>query len=103
MAEFKIELTDHVIINHAGLAFISKFLNDTSIFSKKNRVSKFKKNTGFISDYDVVKTIITLIALGKTSFDDVEMYRGDKYFRKVLNLKTVPSSVTIRQIGRAHV
>ncbi len=97
MAEFKIELTDNVIINHAGLAFISKFLNDTSIFSKINRVSKFKKNTGFISDYDVVKTIITLIALGKTSFDDVEMYRGDKYFRKVLNLKTVPSSVTIRQ------
>ena len=97
MADFKIVLTDNVIINHAGLAFIAKFLNDTRIFCQINLVSHFKKSSGFLSDYDVVKTIIALIILGKTSYEDVEIYRDDKYFKKVLNLKTVPSSVTIRQ------
>jgi hypothetical protein len=97
MAEFKIEPTDNVIINHAGLTYIAKFLNNTMVFAQINQISHFKKNSGFISDYDVVKTVIALITLGKTSFEDVEDYRGDKFFKKVLNLKTVPSSVTIRQ------
>jgi hypothetical protein len=79
------------------LAFITKFLNNTRAFSQINLISRFKKNSGVISDYDVVKTVIALITLSKTSFDEVEMYRGDKYFKRALNLKTVPSAVTIRQ------
>jgi hypothetical protein len=97
MADFEIELTDKAIINHIGLAFIAKFLNNSRVFSQINLISRFKKNSGVISDYDVVKTVIALITLGKTSFDDVEMYRQDRFFKKALKLKTVPSSVTIRQ------
>jgi hypothetical protein len=97
MANFEIELTNNVLINHIGLAFIAKILNNLRVFSQINLISRFKKNSGFISDYDVVKTVIALITLGKTSFDDVEIYRQDTYFKRVLNLKTVPSSVTIRQ------
>lgn len=97
MANFEIKLTNDVLINHVGLAYISKFLNNTRVFSQINLISRFKKSSGVISDYDVVKTIIALIALGKTSFDDVEMYRQDRFVKKTLNLKTVPSAVTIRQ------
>ena len=69
MANFGIELTNNVLINNIGLVYIAKFLNNVRIFSQINRIARFKKNTGFISDYDIVKTSIGLIALGKTSFE----------------------------------
>ena len=97
MAKLVIELTDNVLISNAGLAFIANFLNDTSIFARINRISHFKKGTGFISDYDVIKTAIALITLSKTDFEDVEDYRDDITFKKMFNLKTVPSEVTLRQ------
>jgi hypothetical protein len=84
-------------VNHAGLPFISNFLNDSKVFSRINIISKIKKNSGPISDYDIVKTCIVLFCLGKTSYDDVEHYRNDRYFKKALKLKTVPSAPTIRQ------
>ena len=84
-------------VNHAGLPFISNYLNDSKVFSRINIISKIKKNSGPISDYDIVKTCIALICFGKTSYDDVEQYRNDRYFKKALKLKTVPSAPTIRQ------
>ena len=84
-------------VNHAGLPFISNFLNDSKVFSRINIVSKIKKNSGPIPDYDIIKTCIALICFGKTNFDDVEQYRNDRYFKKALKIKTVPSAPTIRQ------
>jgi len=97
MADFIVETTKKVIVNHSGLVFIAKYLNDVRFFSRINKISKIKKNSGVISDYDIIKTYIALICLGKTDFEDVEQYRNDKFFKKVLNLHTVPSSVTLRQ------
>lgn len=97
MNDFIIKTTDKNFVNHAGLPFISQFLNDSKTFSRINIISKIKKNSGPISDYDIVKTCIALICLGKTNFDDVEQYRKDRYFKKTLKLKTVPSAPTIRQ------
>jgi hypothetical protein len=97
MSDIIIKLSDKNFVNHAGLPFISNLLNDSKIFSRINIVSKYKKNTGLIPDYDIVKTCIALICLGKTNFDDVEQYRNDRYFKKVLKLKAVASAPTIRQ------
>lgn len=97
MANFFVETTKKVLVNHSGLVFVAKYLNDVYFFSRINKISKIKKNSGVISDYDIIKTCIALICLGKTDFEDVELYRDDKYFKKVLNLHTVPSSSTLRQ------
>jgi len=97
MANFFVETTNKVLVNHSGLVLIAKYLNDVRFFSRINKISKIKKNSGVISDYDIIKTCIALISLGKTDFEDVELYRNDKFFKKVLNLHTVPSSATIRQ------
>ena len=97
MSDIKIEFTDNILINTSGLAKIGQFLNDTQVFSKINRVSKIKKNSGIISDYDMIKTQIALICLGKTDFEAVEQYRNDKFFKKALKLKRVPSSPSLRQ------
>jgi hypothetical protein len=97
MKDFIITLSDKNYVNHIGLHFIAQFLNDSRIFSTIKQISKIKKNTGSISDYDIIKTCIALICLGKTNFDDVEQYRDDRYFKKALKLKTVPSAPTLRQ------
>ena len=97
MNDVIIKISDKNYVNHSGLSFIAQFLNDSKTFSRINIISKIKKNSGPISDYDIVKTCIALLCLGKTNYDDVEQYRNDRYFKKILKLKTVPSAPTLRQ------
>jgi hypothetical protein len=97
MNTFSIELSNNVYVNHVGLAYLAKFLNSKSIKFRIDRVSKIKKASGVITDYEVIKTYIAMIALGKINFGDVEQYRNDKFFKKLLNLKSVPSEGTLRQ------
>lgn len=97
MNDIIIRQSDKNYVNQVGLTFISNYLNDSKVFNKINIVSKIKKNSGSISDYDIVKTCIALLCFGKTSYDDVEQYRKDRYFKKALKLKVVPSAPTICQ------
>jgi predicted small integral membrane protein len=97
MNTFSIKLSNNVYVNHVGLTFTAKFLNSSYFFSRINLVSKIKKNSGVISDYDVIKTYIAMIVLGKPEFDNVEQYRKDSFFKKLLKLKAVPSAATLRQ------
>lgn len=97
MSDIKIEFTDKMLINNSGLAKIAHYLNDTKVFSKINRVSKIKKNSGVISDYEMIKTQIALLCLGKTDYEAVEQYRNDKFFKKVFKLNRVPSAASLRQ------
>jgi hypothetical protein len=93
----KVKLTDEIITSHAGLYYVGKILNDQEFSATINKVSKIKKRSGFISDYDILKAMIGLIAIGKPYYDAVEEYREDVYFKKVLKLKKVPSSAILRQ------
>ena len=95
--DIKIEFTDEIITSHAGLASVGKCLNTIDFFAAINKVSRVKKNSGLISDYDIVKTMIGLITLGKPYYDAVEEYREDPYFKQALKLKKVPSSPILRQ------
>jgi hypothetical protein len=97
MQKISIELSDEYIISNSGLLTIGKYLNETKIFAKVNRVSKIKKNIGIISDYDIVKSIIALICIGKPNYDSIEEFRNNKFFKRALNIKKVPSAPTLRQ------
>jgi hypothetical protein len=97
MKDFKILFTDDVYVSNSGLVIAARILNDVRVFSRINRVSKIKKHSGVISDYDIIKVFIALIILGKPDYDSVEQYRNDKYFKKALKIKKVPSSPTLRQ------
>jgi hypothetical protein len=65
MKDIKIEFTDYVLVSNSGLVIASRILNGIRIFCRINRVSKIKKNTGVISDYNILKTFIALIILNK--------------------------------------
>ena len=93
----KFVVTDKPITSISGLAYIGKQLDNKEFFHSINRVARIKQSTPFISDFDCIKTMIGLIAIGKPDFDAVEEYRNDKFFKKSLKLKNVPSSPTLRQ------
>ena len=89
--------TDKPITSISGLAYIGQQLDNKEFFHAINKVSRIKQSSPFISDFDCIKTMIGLISIGKPDFDAVEEYRNDKFFKKSLKLKNVPSSPTLRQ------
>jgi hypothetical protein len=93
----KFVTTDKPITSISGLAYIGQQLDNKEFFYAINKVSRIKQASGFISDFDCIKTMIGLISIGKPDFDAVEEYRNDKFFKKCLKLKKVPSSPTLRQ------
>lgn len=46
---------------------------------------------------DVVKSMVGLLSLGKSDFEAIEPFRGDRFFKESLGLSKVPSSVWMRQ------
>lgn len=89
--------TNKPITSISGLAYIGTLLENKEFFYAINKVSRIKKGSGFMCDFDIIKTMIGLIAIGKPDFDAVEEFRKDKFFKKCLHLKKVPSSPTLRQ------
>jgi Transposase DDE domain group 1 len=46
---------------------------------------------------DVVKSVVGLLALGKSDFEAIEPFRDDRFFKEALGLSKVPGSVWLRQ------
>lgn len=46
---------------------------------------------------DIVKSMVGLLSLGKSDFEAIEPFRGDRFFKEALGLSKVPGSVWIRQ------
>jgi hypothetical protein len=41
---------------------------------------------------DLAKSIVGLLALGKSDFEAIEAFRGDRFFKEALGLSKVPGS-----------
>ena len=50
-----------------------------------------------VSNSDVLRSYLGLLVQGKSDFDAVENYRGDKFFKEALGIGLLPSSPTLRQ------
>ena len=50
-----------------------------------------------VSNSDVLRSYLGLLVQGKSDFDAVESYRGDKFFKEALGISLLPSSPTLRQ------
>ena len=46
---------------------------------------------------DLVKSVVGLLSLGKSDFEAIEPFRGDRFFKEALGLAKVPGSVWMRQ------
>jgi len=95
--KIRIETTGSTLTNHAGLFHIGRFLKSSDFGKEINAVSTVRNRKGVPSDRDIVFCMIALYALGKSTYEAIEEYRYDQYFKEVLGVRRVPSEETLRQ------
>ncbi|ANB61079.1 IS1380 family transposase [Anoxybacteroides amylolyticum] len=100
MKDFPIRFvwTDEAITPSAGLALVGYLLHQTKLDKRLNvlRLPQVRRDV-HISHGDVIRSMIGLLATGKTDFDHIEAYRHDDLFATSLGIEHVPSSPTLRQ------
>jgi hypothetical protein len=95
--QIRVESTTSNITNHAGLFKIGRFFKTSGFGKEIDAVSKIRDRKGVPSDRDIVFCMIALYAIGKPTYEAIEEYRYDRYFREVLGVRRVPSEETLRQ------
>jgi hypothetical protein len=85
----KLDLT-----SHAGLALIGQCCEAAQVDLVLD--SRLPVSQGMRTS-DLAKSIVGLLALGKSDFEAIEEFRESRFFKKALGLAKVPSSVWMRQ------
>ena len=89
----RVELTDEKIINYSGIKIANDLLNTTNLKSRldeKHKCYATRKS-------EVIYTQIALLCLGKTDFDNINIFKGDESFNQIMDFqKSIPES-TYRQ------
>ena len=79
----------------AGLALVGDYLKTLApVFGRLDQALPVR--TGVPSS-DIVRSYVGLLAQGKSDFDAIENYRGDKFYKQSLGIGLLPSSPTLRQ------
>lgn len=95
--KIRVETTSSNLTNHAGLFQIGQFFKISAFGDDINAVSKVRIKKGVPTDRDIVFCMIALYIIGKPTYEAIEEYRYDRYFREVLGVRRVPSTETLRQ------
>ena len=91
-----IEGTDEVIVSNGGLAVAGALMKSLKIGAGLNKV-KVSSEEPEISNCDVFRSYLGLLLMGRTNYEDIELFRKDETFRVVLGITKVPSAATLRQ------
>lgn len=96
MKKIIIEQSDtELYTSHSGLSLIGLLLNEhTTLVS---RASQSVPGNPSVSNDDVLKSYIGLLAVGKSDFEAVSGVRHDEWFKSSLGIGKVPSTETLRQ------
>ena len=89
--DFEIIGTNELITSNTGLVLAGKLLKNFGLTLNS------KVKTGTITNSEVLKSYLGMMTLGKSHFDNIELYRKDLFFKQVMGLKKVPSAATLRQ------
>jgi Transposase DDE domain group 1 len=96
MPRFKIELTDDLISSNSGLVFIGEVLKHVG-FDKHLSGLTCIKSMKKIPSTDILRAYLGMLCIGKNSFESIDDYKNDPYFRKSLGIQYIPSKETLRQ------
>lgn len=95
MARFEVKQTGKLnLTSYSGLALIGQCCQAAqleAVIDPRLPVSQGLRTS------DVVKSMVGLLSLGKSDFEAIEPFRGDRFFQEALGLAKVPSSVWLRQ------
>jgi hypothetical protein len=88
--------TDETMSANAGLAVAGSLMKSLRLGRNLNNI-RLTSDEPDISNQDVLRSYLGLLLMGRTNFEDIELYRNDGIFRVLLDIKKVPSAATLRQ------
>ncbi len=91
-----IERTDEIFTSNGGLAVAGALMKSLKIGKSLNKI-KISSGEPEISNQDVFRSYLGLLVMGRTNYEDIELFRNDEMFRIMLDIEKVPSSETLRQ------
>lgn len=91
-----VEGTDEIFTSNGGLAVAGALMKSLKIGKSLNKI-KISGGEPEISNRDVVCSYLGLLVMGRTNYEDIELFRDDGMFRIMLDIKKVPSAETLRQ------
>jgi len=95
MRRIEVKQLDYDLTPVGGLALVGHYLK--ALTPQWARLDGALPVRGGVSNSDVVRSYLGLLVQGKSDFDAVENYRGDKFFKEALGIGLLPSSPTLRQ------
>jgi hypothetical protein len=91
-----VEGTDEILTSNGGLAVAGALMKSLKIGKELNSI-RVGNSEPDISNQDVFRSYIGLLVMGRTNFEDINLFREDELFRIMLDIKRIPSSETLRQ------
>jgi len=95
--KFIIQAGKERLESNGGLVLGGKILSGLDLDRRVNGIVIDGALEPKITNADVLRSYLGLLILGRTNYDDIELYRHDGYFRRALGIKRAPSSGTLRQ------
>jgi len=93
MNEFRLETTDEIISSNSGIILAGQILNSNEF---RNCITlalgyQTKYSSSHFTDYEIVKSYIGLLCVGKPRPESIDIFKADKVFMHALGLSKLPS------------
>ena len=95
MRRIEVKQLDYDLTPVGGLALVGHYLK--ALAPQWATLDAALPVRGGVSNSDVLRSYLGLLVQGKSDFDAIEGYRGDKFFKEALGIGLLPSSPTLRQ------
>ena len=98
MRKIEIVASDERLITPSGLSLVGQVLGKSDMIRKANRMRTEKRSQPQIGTGDILLTMIGLLTLGKSDFENVNEFHSDEEFYTLsLGLRSgIPSESSLR-------
>ena len=95
--KFKIVETDEILVSHTGLAAVGSLAASTRIAERVDALNLPDKPRPAMPHSSCLLSMIGMLCLGKSDFNDILPFYDDPFFARALGLSDVPAEATLRQ------
>lgn len=95
--KFIIQAGREALESNGGLLLAGKIFAGLDMDRRMNAVTIDGVLEPKITNGDVVRSYFGLLVLGRTAYEDIELYRANGFFRRAMGIRRVPSAETLRQ------
>ena len=83
MRKIEYVVSDERLITPSGLSLVGQVLGKSDLIKKANRMRTDKRSQPQIKNGDILLTMIGLLSLGKSDFENVNEFHADEEFYKI--------------------